>query len=257
MYSILKLKLPKLAPIYVTARSYKHYVPERFVNYLWQIPRFENALIDDVNDKLEHFDVNFSTVLDRHAPVKTMKIRYRQCLFVDKETIDLMSEREKLHRLARITQLPSDWNDFYLLRNVIKKKLRDAEKVHIQREISKNYDHKNSLWKTIKKCIPRKEVSQPIYSKDLGSLTNKFNAFFTSVGPNVLKLSKSVVADHNLPVLLHSTAVGYDNDDVVFHFHPVSCNEVRKVVQSFPLNKAPGSDKISMRVIKDALPCRK
>ena len=225
------------------------------MNYLWQISWFENALIDDVNDKLEHFNVNFSTVLDRHAPVKTMKIRYRQCPFVDKETIDLMSERENLHRLARITQLPSDWNDFYLLRNVIKKKLRDAEKVHIQREISKNYDHKNSLWKTIKKCIPRKEVLQPVYSKDLGSLTNEFNAFFTSVGPNILKLSKSVAADHNLPVLLHSTAVGYDNDDDVFHFHPVSCNEIRKVVQSFPLNKAPGNDKISMRVIKDALLC--
>ena len=158
VYSILKLKLPKPAPIYVTARSYKHYVPERFVNDLWQMPWFENALIDDINDKLEHFNVNFLTVLDRHAPVKTMKIRYRQCPFVEKETKDLMREREKLHRLARITQLPSDWNDSYLLRNVIKKKLRDAEKVHIQREISKNYDNKNSLWKTIKKCIPRKEV---------------------------------------------------------------------------------------------------
>ena len=206
---------------------------------MWQIriPWFENAVIDDVNDKLEHLNVNFSTVLDRHAPVKTMKIRYRQCPFVDKEIKDLMSEREKLHRLARITQLPSDWNDFYLLRNVIKKKLRDAEKVHIQREISKNYDNKNSLWKTIKKCIPRKGVSQPVYSKNLGGLTNEFNAFFISVGPNVSKLSKSLAADHNLPVLPHS------------------CNEVRKVVQSFPSNKAPGSDKVSMRVIKDALPC--
>ena len=58
-----------------------------------------------------------------------MKIRYRQCRFVDKETKDLMREREKWHRLARKTQLPSNWNDFYRLRNVIKKKLRDAEKV--------------------------------------------------------------------------------------------------------------------------------
>ena len=58
-------------PIYVTARSYKHYASDRFVNDLWQIPWFENALIDDANDKLEHFNVNFSTALARHAPVKT------------------------------------------------------------------------------------------------------------------------------------------------------------------------------------------
>ena len=75
------------------------------MNDLWQIPWFENALIDGVNDQLEHFNVNFSTVLNRHAPVKRMKIRYSQCQFVDEETKDLLKEREKLHRVARITQL--------------------------------------------------------------------------------------------------------------------------------------------------------
>ena len=71
------------------------------MNDLWQIPWFVNALIDDVYEKLENFNVNFSTVLNRHAPVKTMKVRYRQCPFVDKETKDLMRERERLHWLAR------------------------------------------------------------------------------------------------------------------------------------------------------------
>lgn len=48
-----------------------------------------------------------------------------------------------------------------------------------------------------------------------------------------------------------SIAVKYDNDDDdVFRFHPISCNEVGKVVQSFPFIKAPGSDKVSMGVIK-------
>ena len=59
---------------------------------------FWNALIDYANDKLEHLMiVNFSTVLDKHTPVMTMKIRYRQCLFVDKGAKDLMGEREKLY----------------------------------------------------------------------------------------------------------------------------------------------------------------
>ena len=40
-----------------------------------------------------------------------------------------------------------------------------------------------------------------------------------------------------------------------FHFHPISCRKVREVVQPFPSNKAPGYDKVSMAVIKDALPC--
>ena len=33
------------------------------------------------------------------------------------------------------------------------------------------------------------------------------------------------------------------------------CIVLYKVVKSFPSNKAPGRDKVSMAVIKDALPC--
>ena len=40
-----------------------------------------------------------------------------------------------------------------------------------------------------------------------------------------------------------------------FSFHVVSPSEIRKIVLSFPSNKAPGPDKVSMKVIKDALPC--
>ena len=39
-----------------------------------------------------------------------------------------------------------------------------------------------------------------------------------------------------------------------FYFHPVSCDVIRKIVYSFPSNKSPGPDKVSMKVIKDALP---
>ena len=45
VYSILKPKRSKPAPIYVTARSYKYYDPERFANDLLQISWPENVLI--------------------------------------------------------------------------------------------------------------------------------------------------------------------------------------------------------------------
>ena len=88
-------------------------------------------------------------------------------------------------------------------------------------------------------------------------LRSKFNAFFTSVGSSASEASKSLAAEHDLPILTPSTAwegvVPESRDE--FHFHPISCRKVREVVQSFPSNKAPGYDKVSMAVIKDALPC--
>jgi hypothetical protein len=40
-----------------------------------------------------------------------------------------------------------------------------------------------------------------------------------------------------------------------FSFRAISTFEIRKIVLSFPSNKASGADKVSMKVIKDALPC--
>ena len=39
----------------------------------------------------------------------------------------------------------------------------------------------------------------------------------------------------------------------MFNFDPVSCSEVKNIM-SMPTNKAPGKDKVSMRIIKDCLP---
>lgn len=257
VYSTLKLKRPKPAPTYVTARNYKHYDADEFVDDLLQVPWYENSSIDDVNEKVEHFDANFGSVLDRHAPIKNMKIRYRQCPFLNQEIKDQMKTRDELHKLARVTKLPTDWDNFYLARNKVKNMLRSAEKAHVRGEIRKNNNNKNSLWKVTRKCLPRTEVSQPVYSKDAKTLANEFNAFFTSVGPSVSEASKSLAAEHDLPTLSPPTAlegvVPVTRDE--FHFHPVSYREVREVVQSFPSNKAPGHDKVSMAVIKDALPC--
>ena len=40
-----------------------------------------------------------------------------------------------------------------------------------------------------------------------------------------------------------------------FHFKPVTCAEVKKVIMAFPSHKAPGEDKVPMSTIKDALSC--
>ena len=40
----------------------------------------------------------------------------------------------------------------------------------------------------------------------------------------------------------------------LFDFKRVSCEEVRRIISSLPLNKSPGPDKIHTRVYRDRLP---
>jgi hypothetical protein len=68
--------MPKPTPNYIKARNYKNYDPIEFALDVAQIPWYVNSLIDNVNQKFDHFNSNFNSVLDKHAPVKTMKNRY-------------------------------------------------------------------------------------------------------------------------------------------------------------------------------------
>ena len=112
-----------------------------------------------------------------------------------------MRIRDELHKIARAIKLPVYWNNFYLQRNEVKSMLRNAEKAYVQGKIRNNNSNKNSLWKVIRRCLPRREVTQPVYSKDVRTLADDFNAFFASVGSNASEASKSLAAEHDFPVL--------------------------------------------------------
>jgi hypothetical protein len=86
VFSGLNLKMPKPAPIYITARNYKNYDRHSFLEDLTQINWSENTLIDDCNEKVDHFNLCFQNVLNKNAPLKSMKIRYSQCPFVSQES---------------------------------------------------------------------------------------------------------------------------------------------------------------------------
>jgi hypothetical protein len=108
----LNLKKSKLKPTYINAGSFKYYYRNQFVMDLEKIPWHENFSIDDVNEKLSSFNGHFLNILEKHAPVKCMKIRYRLCPFTSREIKELMKNRDKLHKLARRTKMTTDWENY-------------------------------------------------------------------------------------------------------------------------------------------------
>ena len=49
------------------------------------------------------------------------------------------------------------------------------------------------MWKVVRRCVSRKEVSQPVYTRDMKELADEFNIFYTSVGVKVAEESKKIV----------------------------------------------------------------
>ena len=64
-----------------------------------------------------------------------------------------------------------------------------------------------------------------------------------------------MIASHELSPPNDFISGQYIPDEEKFNFRAVSSHEIRRVVVSFSSNKAPGFDKVTMSVIKEALPC--
>jgi hypothetical protein len=111
------------------------------------------------------------------------------------------------------------------------------------------------MWKAIRNSIPRKEITYPVYTGDVKLLANvnEFNEFFTTVGARATETVKSLANENGISLMPATKSDTFFGDE--FSFRAVSTFEIRKIVISFPSNKAPGADKVSMKVIRDALPC--
>ena len=80
-------------------------------------------------------------------------------------------------------------------RTDVKMKLRMAERQYLQEEIHNNKKG-NSMWKAIRNCIPRKDITQPVYTGDVNLLANELNEFFTTVGAWATETVKSLANEN-------------------------------------------------------------
>ncbi|CAB4018730.1 Hypothetical predicted protein [Paramuricea clavata] len=210
-------------------------------------------LQDSVDDRLAAFNALFLTCLDKHAPEKVIKLKYNPNPFINRELRSLIQNKSQLHQIARATGTLEDWNAFKSLKRRIKCAIRQAETDYFNKEILSNKNCRGAIWKTIRRAIPKSSSQQLTYTKDTVSLSNQFNVFFTSVGQQAATSSRKLAVEHGLQVSESVLPVPYPEDEL-FYFRPVTYEEVNKVILSMPNNKAPGYDKVPVKVIKNCLP---
>ena len=121
-------------------------------------------------------------------------------------------------------------------------------------QIMSNPNNKRSIWKTIRSCIPKQTARQKSYNRDEKIIANEFNTYFTTLGQITSEQINSLAAQSNYDLTQPAVPTQEYPDDEQFFFKPMSSGEIENVIRSMPMNKAPGHDKIPIRVIKDSLP---
>ncbi|CAB4043286.1 Hypothetical predicted protein, partial [Paramuricea clavata] len=121
-------------------RSFKNYNSESFKAELSQLPFNETYRINDVNEKIDHFNQLFINTLDKHAPIKHIRIKGRLNQFINKELKCTMRLKDKKLRIFCLSRKAEDWHVYRQLRNSIKTSLRAAQSNFVRNQIEEYKD---------------------------------------------------------------------------------------------------------------------
>ena len=124
-----------------------------------------------------------------------------------------------------------DWELYRDSRRGVKIRLRKAEREYINKEME---GCQNTS------CLPRKETTQQVYTREVKEVAKAFNKFFVSVGAKASEASKGLIATHELSPANEFTSGQYIPDEEKFNFRAVSSHEIRRAVMSFSSNKPRG-----------------
>ena len=90
----------------------QNYDPVCFSAELLELPFFEVCFTDDVNVKLDLFNQLFLNTLNKHAPIKHIKIRGKSHPFIDDEIKQLIKLRDRKLNIFKQSRHIGDWKDY-------------------------------------------------------------------------------------------------------------------------------------------------
>ena len=168
---------------------------------LANVPFHMVSCFDDLDDQVEAFNCLFLDVLDKHAPIKRIKIKSRPNPFITPEIRQLMKTRDKWHKSAIRTNDKMHWNAYRSFRQEVKREIRFAEKEHVCNEINNSNGNTNSIWKVINRCLPRR---QPLFvsTEDPKTQAFRFNEYYASVGVNASAMADEIAEELGFTVTI-------------------------------------------------------
>ena len=159
----------------MSGRSFKGYTADWFYKDMSEVSWSLLDIFDDAEDKLYSFDLSFNDILDKHAPIKMMKILGRLNPYVTEEIRELMRTRDNWKNIAKKSNDSYAWLQYKTCCHEVKREIRHAEREYVNQQIQNNENNTNYIWKSIRSCIPKKSTTQRSYSKDYKGVDNEFN----------------------------------------------------------------------------------
>ena len=206
----------------------------------------------NVNESFSEWNKIFLTVLDKHAPIKTKRVKKEtQPEWFCDEIKEAIQRRDTYHR-------NKDWKQYKHWRNNVNKLKRVHEKDFFSKAIQINRNT-SYLWKHVKIiCNPHEDSSLPdelsTGNKTFDTNTdviNNLNSFFANISENIQQETHDTNEDteydlSKLKDYVHSRTPNH----VYFEIPKLKLSDLISTLNSLDATKATGLDGISPRILK-------
>ena len=175
----------------VKGRIYKNFTKDAYRDLL-----AESDLNQVLNEKdpIKSWDILHEVLvhtLDKIAPVTEMKVTQNPPPWMDRETRELIKQKNQALKQAHNTNRKEDWIAARTKRNDINKQIRAKKKCYILKETLSKCPKR--IWSAIRKLIPGEKTMQVIQAiktqekeiTDPLEIATTFNDYFSTVGQNL------------------------------------------------------------------------
>ena len=254
VYFIRKHKQPRTSHKHteITFRSYKHFNEEAFQRDLDQVPWSVLDMDEDPNDAWSSWSTLYTEVLDRHAPLRTRRIKVDSAPWINDDILTAMQVRDEIHQQALRFKTESLWLKYRDSRNNLVSLIRQAKTDYYKNIIEQNVSDSKTLWKSLRLVLPSKIKTAAqsflingVLQTNPKAIAEAFNNFFVKIG--------------------ESLAEAFSNDGAEFTFDDRYTNGkytiptidpafVLKELQHMKPTKATGLDGITARSLRAGAP---
>ena len=165
----------------VTFRNYSHFEEAEFINDI-QSNDLLNGRRREVN--WDDWKSAFLCVSDKHAPIKTSRLKVRSNPWMTSDIVKLMYKRDKIHDLAVKRKDDSLMNVYRKLRNAITDMIKNRKREYFTDVSNSSRTNPRSFWTELSSIIPKinvKSIPRNMSAED-------FNIYFKNV-PNLISSS--------------------------------------------------------------------
>ena len=236
-FACTNVRVNRYQPRYKYIRNMKTFDEQEFISDLDTLPLNIVYSSDDLEEQLEYFNSMFKECLERHAPLRRVRVTRPPAPWMDDSQIrSLQQLRNKFRKEAHQTGSQESWELFRDVRNKLKAAIRRARETFTRQALSSNKP--KEVWRIIHRIL--KPNQQPLRQDP-----DKLNSFFACTAERTLPVSS------DLPFCLEELIESLPDDSPAnFKLREVSHGEVLRVLKLLRSDTSTGPDSIPVKFVK-------